>query len=53
MIIDVLMEPFVKQARPEQNCQFLRHGYFCLDRTGDRLVFNRVVPLKDTWSKRL
>ncbi|OPA78741.1 glutamine--tRNA ligase [Paenibacillus selenitireducens] len=54
-IRDVLMEPFVEDARPEQKFQFLRHGYFCLDkkyRTGDRLVFNRVVPLKDTWSKR-
>ncbi|MCR8630267.1 glutamine--tRNA ligase/YqeY domain fusion protein [Paenibacillus radicis (ex Xue et al. 2023)] len=52
---DVLMEPFVEHAHREPNFQFLRHGYFCLDKkytTGERLVFNRIVSLKDTWSKR-
>ncbi|MFD0681922.1 MULTISPECIES: glutamine--tRNA ligase/YqeY domain fusion protein [unclassified Paenibacillus] len=52
---DVLMEPFVEHAHREPNFQFLRHGYFCLDKkytNGERLVFNRIVPLKDTWSKR-
>lgn len=52
---DALIEPSVKQARPEQKFQFLRHGYFCLDRkhtTGERHVFNRIVPLKDSWSKK-
>ncbi|AIQ11697.1 glutamine--tRNA ligase/YqeY domain fusion protein [Paenibacillus durus] len=54
-IKDVLMEPSIEHARPEQKFQFFRHGYFCVDKkcsTGDRLVFNRVVPLKDTWGKR-
>ncbi|SFK99748.1 glutaminyl-tRNA synthetase [Paenibacillus sp. 1_12] len=49
------MEPFVQHARPEQKFQFFRHGYFCVDSkltTGDKLVFNRIVPLKDTWNKR-
>ncbi|MCZ8515221.1 glutamine--tRNA ligase/YqeY domain fusion protein [Paenibacillus filicis] len=52
---DVLMEPIVEHARPEQKFQFLRHGYFCVDKkftTGGRHVFNRIVPLKDTWNKR-
>ena len=33
--------------------QFLRMGYFCKDRdsTPERPVFNRTVPLKDTWAK--
>lgn len=33
--------------------QFLRQGYFCLDKdaTDARLVFNRIVSLKDTWAK--
>jgi len=33
--------------------QFERIGYFCLDRdsTKDHLVFNRIVTLKDTWTK--
>ncbi|WP_025692112.1 glutamine--tRNA ligase/YqeY domain fusion protein [Paenibacillus zanthoxyli] len=54
-IKDALMEPSIQYARPEQKFQFFRHGYFCVDKkysTGERLVFNRIVPLKDTWSKR-
>ena len=33
--------------------QFLRMGYFCKDpdSTEERPVFNRTVPLKDTWAK--
>ena len=33
--------------------QFERLGYFTVDpdSTGDRLVFNRTVTLKDTWAK--
>ena len=33
--------------------QFLRKGYFCLDKesTLNKLVFNRTVTLKDAWSK--
>ena len=35
--------------------QFLRMGYFCKDRdsTPQRPVFNRTVPLKDSWSKAM
>ncbi|MCJ8013462.1 glutamine--tRNA ligase/YqeY domain fusion protein [Paenibacillus sp. KQZ6P-2] len=53
-IKNALMEPFIENALPEQKFQFFRHGYFCLDKkycSGDRLVFNRIVPLKDTWKK--
>ncbi|MFC5648830.1 glutamine--tRNA ligase/YqeY domain fusion protein [Paenibacillus solisilvae] len=49
-----LLEPFVQHARPEQKYQFFRHGYFCADKkltTAGRLVFNRIVPLKDSWNK--
>ena len=33
--------------------QFLRKGYFCLDKesAANKLVFNRTVTLKDAWSK--
>ncbi|MBA2937552.1 glutamine--tRNA ligase/YqeY domain fusion protein [Paenibacillus sp. CGMCC 1.16610] len=55
-IQDAWIEPYIETARPEQKFQFLRHGYFSLDTknlgTSDRLVFNRVVPLKDAWSKK-
>ncbi len=35
--------------------QFMRQGYFCLDRdtTEDKLVFNQVVALRDSFSKTL
>ncbi|RXZ78507.1 glutamine--tRNA ligase/YqeY domain fusion protein [Paenibacillaceae bacterium] len=52
---DALIEPFVNPVRPEQKFQLFRHGYFCADRkysSGERLVLNRIVPLKDTWGKR-
>lgn len=40
-------------AAPGTKLQFLRQGYFCVDKdsTMDNLVFNRVVGLRDTWSK--
>ncbi len=33
--------------------QFLRKGYFCLDKdsNSDKLIFNRTVTLKDSWAK--
>lgn len=47
------VEPSVKWAPPGTKFQFLRQGYFCVDKdsTMDNLVFNRVVGLRDTWSK--
>ncbi|MFS0838746.1 glutamine--tRNA ligase/YqeY domain fusion protein [Paenibacillus sp. 1P03SA] len=52
---NVLAEPVVNHASPEQKFQFFRHGYFCADiksSTNDRLVFNRIVPLKDSWNRK-
>ncbi|QHW29831.1 glutamine--tRNA ligase/YqeY domain fusion protein [Paenibacillus rhizovicinus] len=49
---DVLVEPSVRHADPEQKYQFLRHGYFSVDRMAcadGPLVFHRIVPLKDSW----
>lgn len=54
IVKDAWAEPILKQALPEQKFQFVRHGYFCVDRkftTTERIVFNRIVPLKDTWKK--
>ena len=49
------IEPFVKNASPLSHFQFERLGYFNVDpdSTGDKLVFNRTVPLKDSWSKEM
>jgi glutaminyl-tRNA synthetase len=47
------VEPSLATARPLDKFQFQRLGYFCLDydSTPGKLVFNRTVQLKDTWSK--
>lgn len=47
------VEPGLSRVETGQRFQFLRHGYFCVDpdsRPG-RPVFNRIVPLKDSWAK--
>ncbi len=46
-------EPSLGEATLTERFQFLRKGYFCLDKdsTKDQLVFNRTVTLKDTWAK--
>lgn len=50
---DCYLEPFVLTAKPLQHFQFERLGYFNLDHdsTQGRPVFNRTVPLRDSWSK--
>ncbi|MGH7898005.1 MAG: glutamine--tRNA ligase/YqeY domain fusion protein [Candidatus Binatia bacterium] len=47
------VEPALAAAAAGDRYQFERLGYFCVDpdsRAG-RLVFNRTVPLRDTWAK--
>ncbi len=49
-----LVEPGLAKASLDDRFQFIRHGYFCLDSGDSRpdaLVFNRTVPLRDTWAK--
>lgn len=57
--LQVLTHCFVEeelaQAKPYDHFQFQRIGYFNLDpdsRDG-KLIFNRTVSLKDTWSKKV
>jgi glutaminyl-tRNA synthetase len=47
------LEPFVKDAKPLDHFQFERLGYFNLDNdsTPGKPVFNRTVPLRDSWAK--
>ncbi|MDR1356232.1 MAG: glutamine--tRNA ligase/YqeY domain fusion protein [Tannerellaceae bacterium] len=47
------VEAELQKAEPLDNFQFQRVGYFNLDpdSKADRLIFNRTVSLKDTWSK--
>jgi glutaminyl-tRNA synthetase len=48
------VEPSLKEAAPGSHYQFERLGYFCLDpvdSTGETLVFNRTVTLRDDWAR--
>jgi len=47
------VEPSLAGASPGMRYQFLRKGYFNVDRdsTEGSLVFNRTVSLRDTWAK--
>ncbi len=53
VLTDCQLEPSLKNARTGDHFQFERLGYFCVDSdsTQDRLVFNRTVPLRDSWAK--
>jgi glutaminyl-tRNA synthetase len=49
------IERNIASAAPESRYQFLRHGYFFVDPMDSRPgapVFNRIVSLKDTWTKK-
>jgi glutaminyl-tRNA synthetase len=47
------IEPGLKDARVGDRFQFERVGYFSVDpdSSQDRMVFNRIVPLRDSWAK--
>jgi len=47
------VEKYLAEMKPMDFLQFQRIGYFNIDKesTPDKLIFNRTVGLKDTWSK--
>ena len=45
-------EPFLSSAKKAQRFQFQRKGYFVVDSTNPKLVFNKTVGLRDTWKKK-
>ncbi len=47
------VEPSLASAVPESFYQFERLGYYCVDRdsSGEKLVFNRSVSLRDVWAR--
>ena len=55
IIHNAFIEPSLLTANLEDRFQFIRKGYFCLDKdsTREKLVFNRTVTLKDAWSKEV
>lgn len=53
IIHNAKLEPVMERAKLKENYQFERLGYFCKDpdSIAKKLVFNRTVPLRDTWAK--
>lgn len=53
-IVQGFVEPSLADAKPEDKFQFQRLGYFVVDKnsTEDKMIFNRTVPLRDTWGKK-
>ena len=53
-LTDCRIEPSLLAAEPGSRWQFERQGYFCVDAADSRPgapVFNRTVPLRDTWAR--
>jgi len=52
-IITGFVEPGLNDAQVEDHFQFQRLGYFNVDKDSKagKLVFNRTVPLRDSWAK--
>ena len=52
---NVYAEPAIAGATEKERFQFLRKGYFVLDKdsTKDKLIFNRTVTLNDMWAKEV
>jgi glutaminyl-tRNA synthetase len=53
VIDNAVAEPALAKAGFNERYQFMRKGYFCLDKDTNpaRLIFNRTVTLKDGWAK--
>ena len=55
IIENVKMEPSLAHATINQKFQFLRKGYFVLDKqsSDNELIFNQTVSLRDNWNKKI
>jgi len=55
IITKAYVEPSLSNSEVGNHFQFIRKGYFCLDKqsTKEKLVFNRTVSLKDAWAKEV
>ncbi len=53
ILTEAKLEPSLADATLERRFQFERVGYFCLDpdSTSEKKIFNRTLPLKDSWAK--
>ncbi|NBG86943.1 glutamine--tRNA ligase/YqeY domain fusion protein [Isachenkonia alkalipeptolytica] len=51
---DIKIEKALGEAKKEEKFQFIRQGFYTVDNkhtTEEKLIFNRIVPLKDSWKK--
>ena len=55
VLTTAMVEPGLKSTKPMDKFQFQRLGYFCVDKDSseDKLIFNRTVPLRDSWAKKV
>ena len=54
VIKNALMEKALADAAVDEKFQFMRQGYFRVDEdSGDHLVFNQIVGLKDSYAKKM
>ncbi len=53
-IITGFLEPSLKEAKTEEVYQFQRLGYFAVDKESshNKLIFNKTVGLRDSWSSK-
>lgn len=53
-IVNAFIEPELTKLKILDKVQFERKGYFCVDKYSNenKLVFNRTVTLKDSWTKQ-
>ena len=54
-VVEAYAENNIRNLQPGKQFQFERVGYFCIDpdTTPEKIVVNRIVTLKDTFSKTL
>lgn len=54
VIPQAYIEPSLADAGLQDRFQFIRKGYFCVDKDSapGKLIFNRTATLKDAWSKK-
>ena len=52
-LVQAYGEPSLKELKKEDKVQFQRLGYFTVDEdsTTENMIFNRTVPLRDSWAK--
>ena len=50
---DSRVEASLAHAKPGESFQFMRQGYFCVDKdsTPEHIVLNRTVQLNSSWKK--